>query len=319
MISRRAGLVLAVLVACALTLGVRGEEPEYPHGTYEGACETCHSSDGWRPVAVKPEFREQHSFPLRDAHDLDDCTACHTSLAFREAPSACVDCHLDPHRGELGIDCADCHVTRTFIDRTLMLRSHQSTRFPLRGSHRALDCEDCHTLQPAGALRWVNLPTACFDCHAGSYPAGHETAGFPTTCDECHMPTLWQLARFNHTGIVDGCVNCHQDDYDTAEDPDHRAIGYPPTCENCHSTRSWDDGDANHEAIFPLESGRHAGWWNSCSTCHTNRSNYAEFTCFGCHPHSDEQKTTGDHRGEGGYEYDSLRCYVCHPRGNAGD
>ena len=319
MTTRRAGIAIAIVAVCAMATAAAAEDLEYPHGAYEGECETCHTSDGWRPVTVPPEFLDEHPFPLRDAHALEDCTACHATLAFREAPSACVDCHLDPHRGELGIDCENCHVPRTFIDRTRMLRSHQSTRFPLRGSHRALDCEDCHALQPQGALRWVNLPTACFDCHRQAYPAGHGPAGFSTAYDECHVPTVWERVRFNHTGIVDGCINCHQDDYDNARDPDHRVVGYPTTCENCHSTRSWDDGDANHEAIFPLESGRHAGRWDSCSTCHTNPGNYSEFTCFGCHPHSDREKTDGDHRDEGGYSYDSLRCYACHPRGEAED
>jgi hypothetical protein len=217
-------------------------------------------------------------------------------------------------------------------------------------------------------LRWVNLPTACFDCHAQSYPVGHDSAGFSTECDQCHVPTVWELARFNHTGItsgcadchqedydntddpdhaagnfpttcedchntntwegaqfkhtgiVDGCVNCHQEDYDNTQDPNHRTIGYPTTCEDCHSTRSWDDGEANHEAIFPLESGRHAPLWDTCSTCHVNPSNYADFSCFGCHPHSDEDKTNGDHEGREGYgpgDYDSQRCYACHPRGEA--
>ena len=42
-----------------------------------------------------------------------------------------------------------------------------------------------------------------------------------------------------------------------------------------------------------------------------------QFSCFGCHPHSDQAKTDEKHQGETGYAYDSQACYNCHPRGDA--
>ena len=70
-------------------------------------------------------------------------------------------------------------------------------------------------------------------------------------------------------------------------------------------------------SAFPIDSGVHAGRWDACSTCHVNPSNYSQFTCFGCHPHSDESGTAADHSEVGGYVYDSSACYACHPQGRA--
>jgi len=311
----RAAVLAALAVAVVAGSADAGEEPEYPHGKFEGDCETCHADTGWTPARVRPEFRKDHRFPLKGAHALDDCRACHRVLDFTEASAACVDCHLDPHRGELGIDCAACHVPRTFLDRTRMQRAHQATRFPLRGTHRALDCEDCHTLQPAGALRWVNTPGECVDCHRAAYEgnAQHVADGFPLECDRCHAPTVWEAGRFDHSGIVDGCVACHLDDYQNTTDPNHADAGFPTTCENCHSTRTFDDAEFDHP--FPIYSGAHAGRWDSCSTCHVNPSNLSDFSCFGCHPHSDEARTRSDHSEVSGFEYVSRECYACHPDG----
>jgi hypothetical protein len=317
-------LVAALAVAAFVLAGGAaraGEDPDYPHGDFEGDCTTCHGDDGWTPPVIDPGFRKnEHPFPLKQAHSLPDCKACHRSLDFTQADAACIDCHQDPHRGELGIDCARCHVPRTFIDRTRMQREHQRTRFPLRGSHRALDCEDCHRLTPPGSLQWVNTPVECVDCHRQAYVTtsepDHQDSGFPETCDRCHAPTIWEAARFDHSLTSAPCETCHLSDYQATDDPDHQSAGFPTGCELCHRPTRWDDASFDHDGpYFPIYSGRHRNRWDACSTCHTNPSNYSEFTCFSCHPHSDESRTRRDHEGVGGFSYDSAACYACHPTG----
>lgn len=321
---RSLGPVLGFLGALFLAIGVApvaDDEPEFPHGDFEGDCEQCHADENWTPTVITGEFRRSiHPFPLRQAHDLPDCRACHGNLDFTTADPDCVNCHMDPHRGEMGIDCSRCHVPRNFVDRSRMQRAHMETRFPLRGTHRALDCEDCHSIVSPGALQFVNTPVECQACHQALYEAtsdpDHTALGFPTACDECHLPTAWEQGRFNHAFAVQDCATCHQDDYDATTDPDHEAAYFSYDCEECHTPTRWRDATFDHYN-FPIYSGAHRGRWDGCSTCHISPGEFWEFSCFGCHPHNDEQATTRHHEDENveGYSYDSAACYACHPNG----
>ncbi|MEZ4892892.1 MAG: hypothetical protein R2778_07720 [Saprospiraceae bacterium] len=67
---------------------------------------------------------------------------------------------------------------------------------------------------------------------------------------------------------------------------------------------------------FPIYSGKHAGVWTSCTECHTNPSNYQEFTCITCHINPE---TNDHHVGIAGYNYSSPACFACHPNGSADD
>jgi hypothetical protein len=318
----RAGCAALAALLLVLAPPARAQDEDYPHGDYQGDCTECHGGESFLPIQVTPEFRARtHPMPLLAAHDLPSCRACHETLDFTKSRRECVACHQDPHRSELGTDCARCHVPRTFIDRRRMQELHQGTRFPLRGSHRALDCEDCHGAQPQGALRWVNTPTECVACHRAAYDGAqspnHVAAGFPVECDLCHVPTVWEAARFDHVLATQPCVTCHLPDYQGATDPNHAAAGFPTTCETCHQPGgSWSNGTFDHDGPnFPIYTGGHAGRWDSCSTCHTNPSNYTVFTCFGCHPHSDRAETEETHEDVRGFSYNSNACYACHPRG----
>jgi hypothetical protein len=314
-------------VGALLLLGASasGEEGDYPHGGYEDDCTLCHGEAGEGPeVEITREFRrKQHPFPLRQAHDLKDCRLCHRSLDFTRADPSCVSCHQDTHRGENGIDCARCHVPRNFIDRSRMQRLHSETRFPLRGSHRALDCYACHPQAASGKLQWVNTPAECADCHLGTYRGAddpnHEAAGFPTECDLCHPVSTWEDGRFNHATTSEPCVTCHLDDYNSTRDPDHDAAGFPTDCEECHRPTSWDSGrfEDHDDWFFPIYRGEHAGRWDGCSECHRPLGTFENPSCLRCHPHSDEQQTRQDHEDEDGFQYESSACIGCHPNGRA--
>jgi len=305
------------------------EEPDYPHGDFSGECSMCHSPDGWTPAVISSDFdhTEVSDFALLHSHTQTKCSACHATLDFSATDPACSSCHVDIHRAELGMDCERCHTSRSFIDPSTMARAHLATRFPLRGTHRTADCEDCHRPGGAGASQWVNTSADCLSCHRDAYLAttnpDHVAGSFPETCEQCHSANGWRPAGFNHNTIPAGavCVDCHQANYQATIDPDHSSAGYPTTCELCHSTNGWrpvvSDG-GNHDALFfPIYSGKHRGKWAICSTCHTTPNNFSQFSCFGCHPHSDQAKTDADHQGETGYVYDSQACLSCHPQGNS--
>jgi hypothetical protein len=124
---------------------------------------------------------------------------------------------------------------------------------------------------------------------------------------DCHVGGVY-------AGLSGACISCHQNDYDGTSDPNHAAASFATDCLACHNTTRWSGATFDHSAFFPIASGRHSNW-NACSDCHTNAANYADFSCFGCHPHDDQVETDGHHQGQNGYAYLSSACYNCHPRG----
>ena len=285
------------LVTGWLGLAVRSaepveEEPDYPHGDFSGDCSTCHSPEGWTPVDIGEDFdhTEVSGFALRYSHAQTRCSACHATLDFSATDPSCASCHADVHRAELGADCGRCHSTRSFIDPTTMTNAHLATRFPLRGTHRTLDCEDCHTPGGAGGLQWVNTPSDCLACHQDAYQAttnpDHVAGGFPETCEQCHSSTMWRPAGFNHQTIPAGaaCVDCHLANCQATTNPDHLANNFPDTCDQCHTTTAWIPASFNHNAIPP---------GTRCVDCHlaeyqasTNPDHLANNfpdTCDQCH------------------------------------
>jgi hypothetical protein len=322
------GLIITLTAFMPRLTTARAEEMDNPHGDFQEDCGLCHSAEGWKPAQPSPDFdHSEWGMPLEGSHGDLFCGFCHTSLDFSQQSSECVACHQDIHNGELGLDCSRCHHTRTFFDYADQIRMHRESRFPLSGVHLTTDCDACHPPVPQGKLRYVNTPSDCVFCHLDAYEGtadpDHVSEGFSTDCVYCHNATAWEQAFFDHDSQVDlsstSCVTCHQDDYDATTNPNHRTAGFPVDCQACHGTRSWRPATFDHDPWFPLESGRHREEWNECSDCHTVPSDYKQFSCLGCHPHSDRNETDEKHREERDYQYDSRRCYECHPRGRSED
>lgn len=318
--------IFVLLLAWPLIAAAQ-DSPDYPHGEFEDDCELCHQSEAWSPASISPEFdHAKRGMALVGAHAQTECRACHVTLEFDRLEPACVSCHLDVHQNELGTDCERCHTSRSFIDRSVMIRAHVATRFPLRGAHRAIDCEDCHSSTGPGSLQYVKTPMDCVACHLDSYLSttdpDHQAEGFPQSCESCHSPRGWLPAGFNHGLLAPGalCASCHLDDYNQTANPDHQAAGFPQECELCHSTRFWIpsvfDG-LNHDGrFFPIFSGRHKGRWTTCNECHVAPNNFSQFSCIDCHKHDDPVEVASHHGGVSGYQYDSQACFSCHPQGD---
>ena len=335
---------LAALLAAPLATALG--RPANPHGKFRGACEDCHAASAWKPARIGPRFdHAKFGFALEGAHAAAACRTCHATLDFTQEKQLCVSCHEDVHRGELGTECARCHGARSFLDRAAMMRMHQASRFPLNGGHAALECEDCHRLAAAGHLRFVGTRAECSGCHLADFQGAkspdHQAGNFPLDCMSCHTTTSWQGGRFTHDftgfpltgahralactschtggtykGLSAACAACHQADYDATTNPSHSALGFSTQCQTCHGTASWAGATFDHDSRnFPIYSGTHAGKWANCSTCHTNANDFTQFTCFSCHPHSDQAGTDSHHSSVSGYSYTSQACYSCHPRG----
>ena len=241
----------------------------------------------------------------------------------------------DPDHQTAGFptDCETCH---SGSSPTWEGATFAHSTYPLVGSHTSLQCNSCHA---SGVYQ--GLPSECVDCHLNDYNStsdpDHQTAGFPTDCETCHSgssPT-WEGATFAHStyplvgshtslqcnschasgvyqGLPSECVDCHLNDYNSTNNPNHQAAGFPTDCEICHkaSDLSWDQGEFNH-VWFPITSGPHKN--ADCIDCHPSTSSYAVFTCTtSCHPRSE---MNDKHREVNGYSYNSANCLSCHPNG----
>ncbi|MBK7173148.1 MAG: hypothetical protein IPH84_07925 [Bacteroidales bacterium] len=136
---------------------------------------------------------------------------------------------------------------------------------------------------------------------------GHEISD----CKTCHTSG-------SYSSIDAACVSCHQQDYNTAASPNHITLQFSTDCKQCHNLNpGWSPAEyKDHDSqSFPIYSGTHKGEWDNCSDCHTNPSNYAQFTCTNCHEHN-QGDTDDEHEGVSGYTYNSIACFGCHPNGS---
>lgn len=200
------------------------------------------------------------------------------------------------------------------------------------------DCQQCHKSQ--SLLRFDPMGIECVDCHINNFNSttnpNHAAAGISTDCKLCHSINNWTSATYDHSAFPltgghniacalchinnnynlssTNCYDCHQATYVATTNPNHIGAGFPTDCKLCHSINNWTPATFNH-TWFPIYSGKHKqGVWNTCADCHINASNYAVFSCTGCH---NKTQTDNDHDGVSNYQYNSNACYSCHPNGNS--
>jgi hypothetical protein len=391
--------LLALLVAQALFA------QQSPHGQISIDCQVCHTTTGWKELRQESSFNHetQTQFPLVGRHAGVRCIECHTTLVFADAGTQCLDCHTDVHRGQFDNDCSKCHTPKEWIDRGAFEQMHESTRFPLVGLHRDLDCQACHSngqyvnlpvncsgchfeqyaattdpdhqqahfpldcqqchsvakaewkepifahpesfpltgghavndCQACHASGFTNTSTICVDCHQADYDATqdprHEGDAFPTTCQECHSTNAWEPAQFlrhndtnfpltgahialdcqqchvggQYTGTPLACVECHEEDYQNAEDPEHSPDLFPTSCEACHTTAEWANATFNNhnQTAFPL-TGAHVE--TNCLECHATGFNNTPIDCWSCHQ---EEYNDAEGHLENGFPHDCAQCH----------
>ncbi len=314
------------------------QNPNHQNAGFPTDCVQCHTTNpGWMPATIDHDF-----FPLTLGHDIQDCNACHINGNFNNTPTDCFACHQqdyqttqNPNHQAAGFptECAICHSTNPGWMPAVV--NHDF--FPLTLGHDIQDCNACH-----GNGVYEGTQTDCFACHQQDYQTtqnpNHQAAGFPTDCVLCHTTNPgWMPATFDHdffpltlghdigdcnachgNGVYEGtptdCFACHQEDYQTAQNPNHLAANFPTDCVLCHTTNpGWMPANFDHDNMyFPIYSGKHEDEWSSCTDCHINPSNYAVFDCLSCHPPGE---TADEHEDVGGYIYESNACFACHPDG----
>ncbi len=295
-------------------------------------------------------------FPLVGQHQQVSCKDCHTSLEFAKTQTECNSCHTDIHEQTVGNACARCHTPSSWVVTNITSLHQQSrfpligphATADCKACHKNLLSANATSSATASLLRFDPMGIECYDCHRNNYLAttnpNHQHANYSTNCSECHNINsfTWKGAGVNHnffpltgghalndclkchtsgsySGLSSECVSCHQPDYASALNPNHTSLGFATNCKECHTLDpGWKPAEyRDHDAkSFPIYSGKHKGEWNSCADCHTNPSDYKQFTCISCHEH-EQGNTNGKHDGVSGYEYNSPACLACHPTGSA--
>ena len=245
------------------------------------------------------------TYDLLGKHKDADCDGCHAAnVKHRDAPSVCVDCHLedDVHQNFLGDDCAECHNPNDWLEVEF---DHDTTGYALLGKHLETGCSDCHADQTH-----QNTPTSCFGCHAED--DSHQGRS-GEQCENCHNPSSWNDASFDHNNNTNfplefkhatlSCTDCHSPDPFAdvmqmacvschLEDDDHEGRR-GEDCETCHTSEAWDKTtfDHNRATDFSLN-GSHQSV--ACNDCHVEPvfESSPGTDCVSCHqdddPHSAE-------------------------------
>jgi len=277
-----------------------------PHAKIEADCQKCHL-----------HFDKENQSPLcLDCHedvdkDLKQNRGFHSNID-KEDIKQCNGCHTD-HKGR------DFNITS--LDRAHF--DHDKTEFPLKKSHLALTCNDCHKSTDKN-FRVALKQEKCLSCHDD--PHLGELTG---ACTDCHDETKWQQTTFDHKKtnfLLNGkhadiaCQSCHVND--VAEpvgtecvtchlSKDKHSNSFGNKCDSCHSEKGWEETEYDHfkETKFRLL-GKHESL--SCESCHSvqkykqadkqgNNPHKLAKSCNGCH------KSDDVHLGKNGKD-----CQQCH-------
>jgi len=222
---------------------------------------------------------------------------------------------VQPHGPDFKISCGTCHSSKGWhLDKEIYSFNHSSTAFPLTGEHTGADCRQCHP-----TLIFRDAKTQCSDCHNDVHQSTvglecsrchttkswlvenineiHRMSRFPlegahrtAICSDCHKSE--SLVRFDAPGV--NCIDCHRQDYQSAEEPNHVKAGFPEDCSMCHQVNSvqWTESEFTHN-VFPLEQGHSTA---KCADCHTTR-NYSDAgrECYQCHQKDYVESKSPDH------------------------
>ena len=310
--------------------------PNHPAAGFSTNCAECHAVNAltWNNPF---DHNSLTRFPLTGAHKAVPCVSCHQNVAFKSTPIDCYPCHTsqftsttDPNHvtGGFPTNCNTCHTTTVWRPSTF---THDNTRFPLTGAHRAVACNQCHTNN-----QYTTLSTNCVDCHRSDFASttspNHQAGGFPQNCTMCHTTISWQPASFDHnttkfplTGFhltlqcqschvnnnyqisYSNCYQCHSADFAGTNNPNHQSSGFSTNCVQCHSTTSWDGASFDHSSTKFALTGAHASV--QCQACHVNNNYTIVYSnCYQCHS-TDFTGATNPNHVAGNF---SQNCQTCH-------
>lgn len=283
---------------------------------------------------------------------ISNCTSCH-DLGDKVSNNKCLDCHkplkvrvvggkgYHASREVKGKDCISCHSEHHGIKFDLIRFDqnkfdHNLTGYELKGSHKNVDCRQCHAPENISDLTikkdnntYLGLDVRCLTCHDDYHkktlsndcvqchgfdkfsPAvnfNHSKTSFAlkgahqkVACIECHKVELTEGKKFQHFSNIphNQCSSCHKD-------PHKGQFG--TQCSNCHTESSFTTMKATSEFNHSLTGFKLEGIHKTidCRKCHDNRNgnkeSYKEFVeidpinCLTCHDDMHESKFGSDCR-----------------------
>ncbi len=264
-------------------------------GAFGSRCESCHTPANWKAKRKGGGFdHSKTGFPLRGRHRIVGCERCHTpsksyNKRYKQIPhTACTDCHSDIHTGTFQTvgagkkqadlqACVSCHSEAGFKPARFGMAAHDKSRMPLKGAHRVVACQDCHTptaspksralgkiqaRAPKHVARLVGTPQVCKDCHRDEHAGQFDGRSPPLDCTSCHTDEAFRPApKFDHDKTTFALAGPHKD----------------ADCASCHNRPS------------PGAPVRFAGIAKACANCHKDEhagqflSDGPKRTCEDCH------------------------------------
>ncbi len=318
--------------------------PNHVTGNFSTNCTDCHLLNAftWGGTNFTHAF-----FPLTEGHEIFDCKECHKDQNnYSNISSECLACHqtnfnatTNPNHiaADIPTDCKECHTTAPGW-KPAEFKQHDGQYFPIySGKHRnEWDlCSDCHTSPNNFAVNSCivchnnqgelnsqhgdvggyefNDP-ACFACHpTGDAEGGfnHNNTNFPLTgahttvdCALCHVT--------GYPGTTTVCGDCHANDYNQTNNPNHTTAEISTDCATCHTTApGWVPASFGNHEVYPLTGG-HATIANDCFSCHNGDYNNTPTVCFGCHAPNYNQTTNPNHLASG-IPNDCAMCHTTNP------
>jgi hypothetical protein len=285
-----------------------------------GECASCHTVEGFKPAKFGLREHNATAYPLQGKHASVGCEKCHIpagkATLYRLKFAQCSDCHRDVHDRQFAAApllnrCESCHTVQEFRPSTFTLTRHQSSEFPLRGSHVAVACSDCHKPMEEPdrekITRYRFQDRSCATCHRD--PHGGQFAqrmrraagnGKPAGCEACHSLASWkELSRFDHASTefallgahrAVACADCHHPPNLETTLVNVNFQTAPRSCEGCHRDP--------HGGQFAG-----AGMTEKCASCHN--SNQWKPSLFD-HNARTRFPLEGVHK--------NVRCARCHSR-----
>ncbi len=315
-------------------------------------CLACHGKLSFRPSLIDIERHTATDFPLVNSHQAVGCDSCHlpdssspdAHRVFRNTPTSCALCHVNPHPGAFAdtaagdlMDCARCHQTTLFAEIPAGTFDHGiDAGFVLDGAHLSADCEACHPRAPRSdsmGRRFGRVEItpglaaglgagACENCHADVHDGrlqgrslGQGT-GEPAGCASCHTTADFSEVK---PGTFD-----HGRDAGFVLDGAHLSVD----CEACHEPSNLPDASGRS---FGVISDLIPAPVTRCNSCHLD-AHWGSFdayaptdaaddqaSCATCHSttsFADKAADRFDHLQWTGYDvgggHAAVDCAACH-------
>jgi len=310
------------------------KNPNHMSASFSSDCLTCHSMNVWKPATFDHGATR---FALTGKHLFVQCQDCHTNGNYQLVYSNCYQCHQSDYQkttnpnhanNNFAQTCELCHSNAGWSPAAF---DHSLTKFVLTGKHTSTLCNSCHVNN-----NYQLTYTDCYSCHQTDFQKpvnpNHITGNFTHACNQCHTTTGWIPSTFNHStttfalrgahqavpcanchvnnvyaGLHQNCIDCHQADYNGAQNPNHVTASFSSNCLTCHSMNGWSPATFDHTATKFSLTGKHLT--ALCQDCHAN-GNYqlGYMNCSQCHL-SDYQRTTNPNHVSSNF---GQTCESCH-------